>query len=95
MFGLLLVDSDDSAKLADGVAKLVTALDAYVLELGKIAIETGDSSLRAAVVAAATDMTVQMKKVPGVAKDYDKLGDLFSSDSFSAEQEKMAALCPK
>jgi hypothetical protein len=95
MFGLLMVDEDDSAKLAAGVAKLAAGLDAYVTELGRIAIETGDSSLRAAIVAAATDMTVQMKKIPGVAKDYDKLGDLFSSDSFSAEQEKMAALCPE
>ena len=94
MFAIAMI-GDDPAKLAAAVSKLTAAMDAYVVELGKIAAEAGDAELKAAVIAAATDMRDQMKKIPPIAKDSEKLGDLLGSDAFTAAQEKMAGFCGK
>lgn len=82
----------DRAALDAAVKKLNTALDAYAAELTKATGETSDAELKAAITAAAADVSKIKQAVSG-AKDIKALQELIDSPTFGASQEKLQSLC--
>lgn len=82
----------DRAALDAAVKKVNAALDVYAAELTKVAGETGDAELKAAIGTAGTEVQSIKTAITG-AKDAKALQELIDSPTFGARQDELQAMC--